>query len=268
MTVLLADTPIMQKKISHPLLRIQSSKFKISDWVLSFFPKHRIYVEPFGGCASILLNKSPSEVEVYNDLNRDLYNLFRILREPEQAQSLIYAVENTPFSRQEFKQAFRNTQNSIEKARRLFIRSQLGFFEDGKSSDIQSGNLVSSLESWNQQPKVIQYASKRLKNTIIENRDALDVIDFYDTPDTLFFIDYPFPSEHVSKRETELINKLICVKGKVILCGWDNALYHDLLYGWVKKKRIQPGRTRAECLWVCPKTKQFDLFEGLTPTET
>lgn len=256
----------MQKKISHPLLRIQSSKFKISDWVLSFFPKHRIYVEPFGGCASILLNKSPSEVEVYNDLNQDLYNLFYILREPEQAQSLIDAIENTPFSRQEFKQAFRNTPNSIEKARRLFIRSQLGFFDDGKSTDIQSGNLASCLESWNQQPKVIQYASKRLKNTIIENKDALDVIDFYDSTDTLFFIDYPFSPEHVSNYETELINKLLYVKGKVILCGWDNALYHNLLNEWVKKKRIQPGRTRDECLWVCPKTKQFDLFEGLVST--
>ena len=256
----------MKRNISHPLLRIQSSKFKISDWVLSFFPKHRIYVEPFGGCASILLNKSPSEVEVYNDLNQDLYNLFYILREPEQARSLIDAIENTPFSRQEFKQAFRNTPNSIEKARRLFIRSQLGFFDDGKSTDIQSGNLASCLESWNQQPKVIQYASKRLKNTIIENKDALDVIDFYDSTDTLFFIDYPFSPEHVSNYETELIDKLLYVKGKVILCGWDNALYHDLLNEWVKKKRVQPGRTRDECLWVCPKTKQFDLFEGLVST--
>lgn len=256
----------MQKKISHPLLRNQSSKFKISDWVLSFFPKHRIYVEPFGGCASILLNKSPSDIEVYNDLNLDLYNLFRILREPEQAQSLIYAIENTPFSQKEFKQAFRNTQNNIEKARRLFIRSQLSFFDDGKPLDIQSGNLMANLESWNQQPKVIQHASKRLKNTIIENRDALEVLDLYDTPDTLFFIDYPFSSEHLSDHETELINKLIGVKGSVILCGWDNALYHDLLNGWVKKKRVQPGRTRAECLWICPKTKQFDLFEGITPS--
>lgn len=258
----------MQKKISHPLLRMQSNKFKISDWVLSFFPKHKIYVEPFGGCASILLNKSSSDIEVYNDLNRDLYNLFRILREPEQAQLLVSAIENTPFSHQEFKQAFRNTQNNIEKARRLFVRSQLSFFEDGKPVDIHNGSLVSSLDSWNQQPKVIQYASKRLKNTIIENRDALEVIDLYDSPDTLFFIDYPFPPDYVSSFETKLLDKLICVKGKVILCGWDNALYHNLLTGWVKKKRVQPGRTRAECLWVCPKTKQFDLFEGLTPTGT
>ncbi|MCP0917775.1 DNA adenine methylase [Acinetobacter indicus] len=256
----------MQKSISHPLLRLQSSKFKISDWVLSFFPKHKIYVEPFGGCASVLLNKAPSDIEVYNDLNRDLYNLFSILRDPEKAQSLILAIEHTPFSRQEFKMAFRNTKNNIEKARRLFIRSQLGCFEDNKHIDLQSGSLISNLESWNQQPKVIDYASKRLKNTIVENKDALEIIDLYDSEDTLFFIDYPFPSENISCSEIDLINKLICIKGKVILCGWDNALYHDLLNGWVKKKRVQPGRTRSECIWVCPKTKQFDLFEGLTPS--
>lgn len=258
----------MQKRITHPLLRIQSSKFKVSDWVLSFFPKHKLYVEPFGGCASVLLNKLPSEIEVYNDLNQDLYNLFSILREPEKAQSLKYVIENTPFSRQEFNSAFRNTKNSIEKARRLLIRSQLNFFEDNKQIDLQNGNLASNLDSWNQQPRIIEYASKRLKNTIIENKDAFEIIDLYDTPDTLFFVDYPLSSEQFSQREIELINKLICLKGKVILCGWDNALYHDLLNGWVKKKRQQPGRTRSECLWICPKTKQYDLFEGLPPTGT
>lgn len=254
----------MQKNFTHPLLRIQSSKYKVSDWVLSFFPKHKIYVEPFGGCASILLNKSPSEIEVYNDINQDLFNLFSILREPENAQKLKYAIENTPFSRKEFNAAFHNTKNSIEKARRLFIRSQLVFFADNKQVDLNSVNVGCSLDSWSQQPEMIQYASKRLKNTILENKDAFDVIDLYDTQDTLFFIDYPLSSEQLSKREMDLINKIICLKGKVILCGWDNALYHDLLDGWVKKKRIQPGRTRSECLWVCPKTKQYDLFEGLT----
>lgn len=254
----------MQKKITHPLLRMQSSKFKVSEWVLSFFPKHKIYVEPFGGCASVLLNKSPSEIEVYNDLNKDLYNLFSILREPNKANALKIAIENTPFSRQEFNASFRNTKDSIEKARRLFIRSQLNIFSDNKTFDIQNNNLVSTLDSWNQQPQIIEYASKRLKQTIVENKDAMDVIDLYDSPDTLFFIDYPFSADQFSVQEKLLIKKIIGLEGKVILCGWDNALYHDLLEGWMKKKRQQPGRTRSECLWVCPKTKQYDLFEGLT----
>lgn len=251
----------MQKQISHPLLRTYSSKFKISDWVLSHFPKHKVYVEPFGGCASILLNKLPSEVEIYNDLNDDVFNLFRILQDSERAERLIHALHNTPFSKAEYNAAFRNTSNLIEKARRLLVRSQLDLFNNDK--DPLSLNIPHILNTWNEQPHILKYASERLKNTIIENRDALDIIDLYDSDETLFFIDAPLNRDQFDHVEKALISKLTSIQGKVIMCGWNNALYQDSLIGWNKKIRLQPGRSKPECLWICPKSKQFDLFEGI-----
>jgi DNA adenine methylase len=254
----------MQKQLSHPLLRTYSSKFKICDWILSYFPKHKVYVEPFGGCASILLNKLPSEIEVYNDLNADIYNLFNILRDSEKTKKLIHAIQNTPFSKTEYNSAFRNTVKPIEKARRLLLRTQLEFFSENK--DPLAQNIPYLIGSWNDQPRILQYASERLRNTIIENRDALEIIDLYDSSETLFFIDVPLNRDRFLGSEEELISKVLSVQGKVVLCGWDNDLYHHSLTGWMMKKRIQPGRSKPECLWICPKSKQFDLFEGLMAT--
>lgn len=254
----------MQKQISHPLLRTYSNKFKISDWVLSHFPKHKIYVEPFGGCASILLNKLPSDIEVYNDSNTDVVNLFNILRDQERTQQLVHALHHTPFSKTEYNAAFRNTANSIEKARRLLVRTQLELFNDDKQP--LALNIPHILSSWNEQPYILKYASERLKNTIIENRDALEIIDLYDSPETLFFIDAPLNRSEFNHIEEALISKVISIQGKVILCGWNNALYQHSLIGWQKKSHVQPGRTKPECLWICPKSKQFDLFEGIKAT--
>lgn len=77
-------------------------KVKISSWVISFFPRHKIYVEPFGGAAGVLLNKAPSPLEVYNDLNSDLVNFFRVLRDKEKAAELIRRLKLTPYAREEY----------------------------------------------------------------------------------------------------------------------------------------------------------------------
>lgn len=77
-------------------------KVKISSWVTSFFPRHQIYVEPFGGAAGVLLNKEPSPLEVYNDLNSDLVTFFSVLRDKEKAAELIRRLRLTPYAREEY----------------------------------------------------------------------------------------------------------------------------------------------------------------------
>lgn len=103
--------------ITSPALRYHGGKFRMAPWVVGHFPAHRCYVEPFGGAASVLLHKKPAYAEVYNDLDGDIVNFFRVLRDPEQAERLIAACVLTPYAREEFEQAYQHSDDVIERPR-------------------------------------------------------------------------------------------------------------------------------------------------------
>ncbi|HFG7030355.1 TPA: DNA adenine methylase [Acinetobacter baumannii] len=252
----------MQDKISHPLLMNYSNNFRVSDWILSYFPKHKVYVEPFGGAASLLLNKLPSTIEIFNDLNIDVFNFFNILRDNECSQKLAELINLTPYSRMEYKAAFKKTDDKIEKARRFLIRSHMTVFSDALIQNTSS-SPSSLIESWNDQPKCIQYASQRLKKTIIENMDPFEVIDKYDGNETLFFIDTPIPKKLNTASNAYLFEKLNNLKGMVIMCGWYDSQLPEILPNWTLMKKNGTKLTNDTCLWICPKSKQYDLFNGI-----
>lgn len=108
--------------IKSPVLKYYGSKFRLAKWIISYFPKHRHYVEPFGGAANVLLAKEPSRLETYNDLNDDIVSFFRILR--DHPNDLIRRIQLTPWSRREFEYCNDeiDSDNPIENARRLFFR--------------------------------------------------------------------------------------------------------------------------------------------------
>jgi DNA adenine methylase len=90
----------MTIQIDRPILKYYGGKFRLADWIISFFPEHLVYTECFGGAASVLLKKKPSKHEVYNDLNDEVVNLFRVVRDPETARKLRHMLKLTPYSRQ------------------------------------------------------------------------------------------------------------------------------------------------------------------------
>ncbi len=112
---------------ARPVLRWFGGKWKLAPWILSHFPAHRVYVEPFGGAGSVLMRKPRSYCEVYNDIDCEVVNLFRVLRDPGQAARLIADLELTPFSRDEFIAAYEPAEDPAELARRLVMRSFMGF---------------------------------------------------------------------------------------------------------------------------------------------
>lgn len=102
-------------------------KVRLSSWVISHFPRHKIYVEPFGGAAGVLLNKAPSPLEVYNDLNSDLVTFFSVLRDKEKAAELIRRLKLTPYTREEYYSCYPMPEgDDIERARALIVRAGMG----------------------------------------------------------------------------------------------------------------------------------------------
>ena len=90
------------REVSRSALRYLGGKWAIAPWIIEHMPAHRVYVEPFGGAASVLLRKPRSKVEVYNDLDDEIVGIFRILQNPVQWRELIRRLRRTPYSRREF----------------------------------------------------------------------------------------------------------------------------------------------------------------------
>ncbi len=274
-------------KLDHPLIRYHGGKFRLADWIISHFPKHETYVEPFGGGASILLSKIPSGIEIYNDLDSDVVNFFKVLRNETKRMKLVEQLELTPYARNEFVEAYGHTECEIEKARRLVIRAQMGFGSagatKGKTGFRATGGRDKPYESklWDEYPLRLIQAAKRLKSVYIENDDALRIIQQYDSPETLFFIDPPYlcstrdsgtkayRHDLTDEQHVQLLDLILSLRGKVILCGYHSDLYDLKLKSWKKLTKFTQasgangGVTREEILWINPQAeKQGDLFGG------
>ena len=269
--------------MKHPLIRYHGGKFRLSDWIISHFPKHETYVEPFGGGASVLLSKLPSRMEVYNDLDSEVVNFFEVLRDQQLAEKLAEQIELTPYAREEFLNARAETKDKVELARRLVVRAQMGFGSAGATK----GNTGFRLDTarggsdivtiWQRQPEVILQAAARLKKVLVENRDAIKVIQDHDRENTLFFVDPPYVldtrtmggkayrHEMTNADHEQLIEVLKQCKGKVILCGYEHPIYDSLNWKKVVKSVAAAGQSgsvlREEVLWINPQAEtQQDLF--------
>lgn len=269
--------------LKHPLIRYHGGKFRLADWIISHFPSHETYVEPFGGGASVLLSKLPSRMEVYNDLDSEVVNFFEVLRDQQLAEKLAEQIELTPYAREEFLNARVETNDKVELARRLVVRAQMGFGSAGATK----GNTGFRLDTarggsdivtiWQRLPKVILQAAARLKKVLIENRDAIKVIQDHDRENTLFFVDPPYVldtrnmggkayrHEMTNADHKQLISVLKGCKCKVILCGYEHPIYELLNWKKVVKSVAAAGQSgsvlREEVLWINPQAQnQHDLF--------
>jgi DNA adenine methylase len=265
---------------TRPLLRWHGGKWILAPWIISHFPPHRVYVEPFGGAASVLIRKPRSYAEVYNDLDDDVVNLFRVLRNdpPENGHKLIDHLIHTPFARKEFDDAYLPTDDPVEAARRLIIRSFMGFGSDGHNGARPTGFRANSNKSgttpahdWSNYPDALEIIISRLNGVVVEHRPALDVITQHDGPETLFYVDPPYvwatrSKAHNSSKKNyrhelsdaeheQLLDKLLNVAGKVVLSGYDTPLYAQKLGAWYRTEKTalaDGARERTEVLWLNP----------------
>jgi DNA adenine methylase len=276
---------IMQK-VRRAALRYHGGKWRIAPWILSFMPPHRIYVELFGGGASVLLRKPRSYSELYNDLDGEIVNFFRVVRDC--GDKLIEKLYLTPYSKEEFVLAYEPSDDPLEQARRTVSRSFMGFgsaaVTSGKSS--KGGNPLTGFRSnsnrsgttpahdWAHYPDALVNIIDRLRGVTIENRNALEIIPTHDSEKTLFYADPPYlPSvrdygrdyqyEMSEEEHIELAKKLNETKGMVIVSGYHSDLYNELYKGWVRREKstyADGAQPRTEVLWMKGVNTGMELF--------
>lgn len=266
---------------SRPALRYLGGKWKLAPWIVAQFPPHRIYVEPFGGAASVLLRKPRSNGECYNDLNGELVNLFKVLREPDQAARLCELVRLTPFARAEYDLAFELTDDPVEAARRLVVRSYMGHGSSAATADRSTGfraglqNRGGALPAgdWSTLPAALAEIAERISGVLIEHRPALQVIERYDQEDALIYADPPYlPETRSAKRKGDrafhsyafemteadhlaLLERLRSVRAMVILSGYPAEIYDRALPGWTRRTvetHADGALDRTEAVWLNP----------------
>lgn len=261
-------------KSLRPPVKWHGGKYYLCSRIIAHFPPHHTYVEPFGGAASVLLNKPPSPVEVYNDLDERITRLFRVLR--DHGEELHRRLTLTPYSEVEFERADEPATDEIEQARRDFVRWRLSLGGRGDSfsftlhrvrrdmADVVSGYLSMIDEEL---PRIVQ----RLRSVEIVRRPALDVIRTWDNSQTLVYCDPPYlhSTRHEGSRSIygcemseaehlELAAVLKQCQGRVLLSGYPSELYAELYRGWRTVEFDMPnhaagGRSKArkrETIWL------------------
>jgi len=139
--------------MKHPLIRYHGGKFRLAHWVIAHMPNHNCYTETFGGAAGVLLQKPRAYAEVYNDLDGDIVNLFKVLRSSSSREKLIEQLILTPYSREEFENSWEVAEDSIERARRTIIRAQMGFGSAGATKGITGFRIDTKRQTGNQNLK-------------------------------------------------------------------------------------------------------------------
>lgn len=268
-------------------------KYSHLDWLLPLLPTDGIthYCEPFGGSAAVLLNRKLAKVETYNDLDGEVVNFFKVLREHKDA--LIEQLTLTPFSRLELALACerRPGLSELERARQFYVRARQAFAATPTPSAGQWSYCVTdntaALRWLNGVPKLAEIAD-RLRSVQIENLPALEVLTRYDRPETLFYVDPPYvlgsrtsAHEYVHELTDDEHHKLAAAlkqcKGKVALSGYDCGMYRELYKDWHLAAAVDciswasPDRSaRREMLWtnydpaeINKASKQLSLFDAV-----
>ncbi len=271
----------------NTVLKYPGSKWSIADWIISYFPddyEKMTYLEPYFGSGAIFFNKNRSKIETINDINDNVVNLFKVIR--DRPDELSRAIQLTPWARSEYRLSYEPAEEELEKARRFMVRCWMAI--GTKTSDITgwSNNIKpidTGLSRWSKLSESIKQTSKRLchegmKIVQIENMNAVELIERYNRKETFVYCDPPYimstrsgkayADEMTDADHEVLLNVLLDFKGKVMLSGYENNLYNRMLGGWNKQHaeyRCEKGKTATEVIWYNyeKQSRQIDIFEHM-----
>jgi len=250
------------------ILKYPGAKWSIADWIISHFPEHHSYLEPYLGSGAVLFNKPKSNIETVNDLDGEVVNLFECIRtDPEK---LAWELETTPYARESYELAYmRKAAAPFQRARDFYIRCNMGhgFRTNGEKvgwkNDVQGRERAYALKAWNRLPEQIFEVAMRLKDVQIDNRPAIDLIKRFNYPNVLIYADPPYllstrhgkqyKHEMDAADHEELLEVLKLHTGPVLISGYESELYDSLLKDWRKEQRASYTQTmtrKMEILWM------------------
>jgi len=249
-------------------IRWLGGKGRMAAKIVPLLPPHRIYVEPFGGGAAVLFAKTPSPIEVYNDLDSGLVNLFRVLRDKDQFEELRRLASLTLYAREEYNdcRARLNADNdSIIRAYRFYVVARCSFsgvfgYSWGSAITKSCKGMAETCSSWLSAIDNLSAIYARLMRVQIEHEDFRTILKRYDTPDTLFYLDPPYchdarrsgeyKHEMTNEDHVDMVRLLLKISGKAVLSGYATEVHQPLeTAGWWRKdfqvSCSAAGRTRA-----------------------
>lgn len=256
------------------ILHYPGSKWSMADWIISYMPSHATYLEPYFGSGAVFFNKQPSALETINDLDGDVVNLFRIIR--DRPDELSHLVRWTPYSREEYYNSYQTCGelNELERARRFLIRCWMA--RGAKTSDrtgwrhIIDHNGPRPVRQWNEVPEKIIEVTDRLKGVQLEQQPAVKLIERHNRDDVLVYADPPYLLSTRSKRmyrnemnnddHEQLLDVLLAHSGPVLLSGYAHQMYDDRLRNWrreTKEVSAEAGKSRTEVLWINPIAAEY-----------
>jgi DNA adenine methylase len=244
-------------------------KSRLAPWIASLIPDHRVYVEPYAGSAAVLFAKRPAAIEIVNDLDGNVVNFFRVLRDRE--TELVRALTYTPYAREEYAAAdlAKSDLDDVERARRFLVRCTQGHNAAGaggragwsngiRRNQSQAGTVVNLVDR-------LPQIARRLRQVVVEHRDVVECIAAYDADDAVLFVDPPYLATTRASRDDyrldvadeaehrRLADALHAYTGTVLLSGYPSALYDDLFGNWwrvsvevTRPSSNQRGRSGAD----------------------
>lgn len=269
------------------IFRYPGSKWGLADWIISYFPaeyENLVYLEAFAGSSAVFFNKRPGAVETINDMDGDVVNLFRVLRDcPEELKRVLSL---TPYSREEYDLSFEPCEDPLEQARRFMVKTTqaIGAKMDGKCGwrNHKQMKIGGTACKWGGITDTIDVAAARLRgNTThlvqIEHMDALRLIERYNSRDVLMYLDPPYVrSSRKSGRlyryemddegQHRLLELVTASKAKIVLSGYASKMYDQALTGWYKFTSLSQTTSAAmaeECIWLNyePPCRQISINE-------
>lgn len=280
-----------------PPVPYYGAKARLAPWIISLLPAHRQYVETHCGSAAVLFAKPASSVELINDLDGNVTTFFKVLRDYE--ADLRRALTWTPYAHAEYNAADLEEPDltDLERARRFFVRATQGFNGAGTgrwagwSNGMRKGGVSTDAHTTANIVDRLYAFADRLRRVIIEQRPAIDIVETYDEPDVVFFVDPPYlhstrrgldrkrPKDYAEDSSGADDHRLLAkalhsTAGAVLLCGYPSPLYDELYGDWWQyrqtvtrpssNRRGSTGSLANEVIWSNRDLRPpLDLFESL-----
>ena len=249
-------------------IKYYGGKSYMTNIIIDQFPKeYEVYVEGFGGGASILFEKEKTPLEVYNDLGENVYSLFKVLSDKEMFERLKEKLDLTYYSeelRNEFKKDLKGELSLEDRAYKFIFVNRSSFNGVGGFSTtmLARRNMSKSTSDYLLMIDKLPEIHNRLSSVIIEHKDIMDLLDKYDKETTFMYLDPPYVKETRLSNQTyevemsneehiKMCERLLSFKGKILLSGYDNELYRilDSKFNKLSFKSPNANSSATEILW-------------------